>query len=567
MRFELHHFKTKVAQRIVLLFFLCALLPASTLAVIAYGQVRAELQEQRSDRLKTGLSAAVQGLAERLQAVRAEQDMLAQRLLDGPTGIAAEDLRRVTDVSLVTGSETRRITGTLSSVPSISDELLAALQPGEAVLMIPPTSRQDRVDILMAVPLDPSDVSLGTMWVRAAPDSLFSTAQVFATGLGSLELEEQSAIGFCILDPALAPLMCAGALEPWLNGDLPVADQIAADSTTGPLRWTQAGTAFSGRYRRAFLRQQFRSDWWTLVVAESDPFALAPLAEFRGKFFKGIGLTLLFVLLLAASEVGRSLEPLAQLKKATMSIAAKDFDARVRIDSGDEFEDLASSFNDMAERVGGLVDELETLSWSTITTLARTIDAKSPWTAGHSERVARMSLSIAQVLGLDQLDLDTIHRGGLLHDIGKIGVPVHILDKPTPLDDDETKIMQNHVILGARILEPLTALSAVMPIVLQHHERVDGSGYPKGLTGEQIHPLARIVAVADAFDAIQSDRPYRAGRNSDQTVQIIVQDSGSDFDPEIVEAFLEVMALGNKPPTGWELQQLRVDVRSVESGG
>lgn len=567
MKFQFHSFKTKVAQRIVLLFLLCALLPASALAVISYRQVQAELEEQRSNRLKTGIRGAVQGLLERIQSIRAEQGLLAQRLLDGPSAVAADDLRRVTDVSLVTGSETRRIVGTLASVPSVPDEVLAALQPGEAVLVIPPRSRPDRVDILMAVPLDPRDASRGTLWVRAAPDSLFSTAQVFATGLGSLGLEEQDAIGFCILDPALVPLMCAGALRPWLTGDLPVADQIAADSTTGPLRWTQAGRAFTGRYRRAFLRQQFRSDWWTLIVAESDQLALAPLAEFRVTFFKVIVLTLLFVLLLAAVQVSRSLEPLAELKKGTMSIAAKDFTARVRIRSGDEFEDLANSFNEMAERVGGLVDELETLSWSTITTLARTIDAKSPWTAGHSERVARMSLSIAQILGLDQEDLDTIHRGGLLHDIGKIGVPVHILDKPGKLDDDEAKIMQDHVIVGARILEPLTALSAVMPIVLQHHERVDGSGYPKGLTGEQMHPLARIVAVADAFDAIQSDRPYRSGRSSDQTVQIIVQDSGTDFDPEIVDAFLEVIALGNKPPTGWERQPLRADLQSVESGG
>ncbi|MCH7564351.1 MAG: HD-GYP domain-containing protein [Gemmatimonadetes bacterium] len=567
MKIEVKSFKTKVARRIVFLFLLCALLPASTLGALGYWQVRTELQTQRSNRLNAGLSGAVQGLIERIQSIQAEQSLLAQRMLLGASGVAADDLHRVTDVSLVIGSDTRRIIGTLASLPSVSDEVLASLQPGEAVLMTPPGSGPDHFDILMAAPLDRDDASRGTMWVRADPDSLFSSAQVFATGLGALELDEQSDIGFCIFDPTLAPLMCAGALRPWLTGDLPVADQMAADSLKGPLQWTQDGTAFTGRFRRAFLRTQFRSESWTLVLAESDLWALAPLAEFRVNFFKVIAITLLLVLGLASLQVSRSLEPLAKLKKGTMSIAAKDFTARVRIHSGDEFEDLADSFNNMAERVGGLVDELETLSWSTITTLARTIDAKSPWTAGHSERVARMSLSIAQILGLDQEDLDTIHRGGLLHDIGKIGVPVHILDKPGKLNEEEAKIMQDHVIVGARILEPLTALSAVMPIVLQHHERVDGSGYPKGLTGEQMHPLARIVAVADAYDAIQSDRPYRSGRSSEQTAQIIVQDSGTDFDPEIVEAFLEVMALGDKPPSGWERQPLRAEVQSVESGG
>ncbi len=147
MKFELHHFKTKVAQRMVVLFFLCALLPASALGVIGYVLVRAELQEQRSDRIKAGLSGAVQGLIERMQSVRAEQGMLAQKLLLGPSGVTADDLRRVTDVSLVSGSETRRIIGTLASVPSVSDEVLASLQHGEAILMTPPRSRPDQFDI------------------------------------------------------------------------------------------------------------------------------------------------------------------------------------------------------------------------------------------------------------------------------------------------------------------------------------------------------------------------------------------------------------------------------------
>ncbi len=565
MKLELHHFKTKVAQRIVALFFLCALLPASTLAVIAYVQVRSELQSQRDSRLRQGISAATQGLVERLQSIQAEMDLLAQSVLDGGSTLDADDLRRVTDLSLVTAGEAERLVGRLAQLPAVSADTVEAMSSGEAILRTVPAAGGRQADILMAVPLDRGDAARGLLWARAADDSLFSTARVYATDLGLLAVDEQDEVGFCVLDPELRPLTCVGALRPWLGGDLPVP--LPADSALGPLGWSQGGVGFSGRYRRAFLRGQFHSDSWTLVVAESDRSALAPLADFRRTFFQGILLTLMVVLLLSVVQVRRSMEPLAKLKQATVSIAAKDFEARVRIASGDELEDLANSFNDMAEQVGGLVEELEALSWGTITTLARTIDAKSPWTAGHSERVARMSLSIAQVMGLSQKELDTIHRGGLLHDIGKIGVPVYILDKPGKLSDEEFQIMKDHVTVGARILEPLAALSDVIPIVLYHHEKYDGSGYPKGLKGTEIHPLARITAIADAFDAIQSDRPYRAGRSGDKSAQVIAEASGTEFDAEMVEAFLKVMALRDQAPAGWERQPLRELAMRTGEGG
>ena len=167
MKIEVHSFKTKVAQRIVFLFLLCALLPASTLGALGYWQVRSELQAQRSDRLDARLSGAVQGLIERIQSIQAEQGLLAQRILLDASGVAADDLHRVTDITLVIGADTSRIIGTLASLPSASDEVLASLQTGEAVLTTLPRSRPDHLDILMAVPLDPGDASRGTMWVRA----------------------------------------------------------------------------------------------------------------------------------------------------------------------------------------------------------------------------------------------------------------------------------------------------------------------------------------------------------------------------------------------------------------
>jgi putative nucleotidyltransferase with HDIG domain len=281
---------------------------------------------------------------------------------------------------------------------------------------------------------------------------------------------------------------------------------------------------------------------WTIILGSDERSTLLSLADFRRTLIGFIVLVFALVGLFSAIGIRQSMEPLARLREGTRRLAAKDFDARVIINSGDEFEELAGSFNDMAEQVGTLVRELKDLSWSTITTLARTIDAKSPWTAGHSERVSQMSVAIARVMGLPEADLERLYRGGLLHDIGKIGVPAAILDSTGRLTEEEMAVMRSHVTIGARILEPLTALEDVLGIVLYHHERWDGKGYEAGLANTEIPRLARIVCVADAYDAMRSDRPYRVGRGPDETLEEIALCSGSQFDPEAVKAFVEYMA-------------------------
>jgi len=188
-----------------------------------------------------------------------------------------------------------------------------------------------------------------------------------------------------------------------------------------------------------------------------------------------------------------------------------------------------------------LIEELNQLNWGTLTALARTIDAKSPWTAGHSERVTKLAVKIGEVLGLSPKELDVLRRGGLLHDTGKIGTPPDILDKPDKLTDEEVRLMHEHVRIGARILEPVSACADVIPIVLQHHECFDGSGYPHGLSGEAINLGARIFAVADYFDALTSDRPYRPGMDQKDVIESIKKEAGRQFDPKVVQAFLKIM--------------------------
>lgn len=184
-----------------------------------------------------------------------------------------------------------------------------------------------------------------------------------------------------------------------------------------------------------------------------------------------------------------------------------------------------------------LMTNLENLATGTIEALARTVDAKSRWTSGHSERVAELSARIAHTMGFSDTEVAVIKRAGLMHDIGKIGISLTILDKPGRLNDSEYREVKNHPSIGAKILEPIDAFQDILTIVEQHHEKVDGSGYPAGLQGEEIDIKARILAVADVWDALVSDRPYRDGWVHDRAKKLISEGSGSHFDSQVVKAF------------------------------
>jgi len=210
-------------------------------------------------------------------------------------------------------------------------------------------------------------------------------------------------------------------------------------------------------------------------------------------------------------------------------------------------DDLAQA-RQLSDQVGvalsntRLIEELSDFNWSTLKALARAIDAKSPWTAGHSERVTKYALEIGKKMGLSKEDMDILQRGGLLHDIGKLGIPNEILDKPGKLTEEERQIIQKHPRLGARILEPISAYTDTLLIVLQHHENYDGTGYPDGLAGEEISEHSRIYAVADRYEALTADRPYRKALHPGEAAKFIQKNAGTQFDPAVVDAFLGLLA-------------------------
>ncbi|HEX5444466.1 MAG TPA: HD domain-containing phosphohydrolase [Pirellulales bacterium] len=183
--------------------------------------------------------------------------------------------------------------------------------------------------------------------------------------------------------------------------------------------------------------------------------------------------------------------------------------------------------------------------------MSSAIDAKDPYTRGHSDRVARIAVRLAKELNCDAETVKTIYFSGLLHDIGKIGINDEVLRKPGKLTDEEFEHIKQHVLIGYRILADLRKLSHMLPVVLHHHESWDGKGYPHGLAAEGIPYLARIVAVADAYDAMASDRPYRAGMEDEKLDEIIRKGAGQQWDPQVVEAFFRA----------------RDDIRAISSRG
>ena len=194
--------------------------------------------------------------------------------------------------------------------------------------------------------------------------------------------------------------------------------------------------------------------------------------------------------------------------------------------------------------LNGAFEKLKTTLDGTVNALAATVELRDPYTAGHQRRVAEIARGIAVEIGCSEDEIDGIHVAALLHDIGKIAIPVEVLSKPSPLSDTEYRIIQAHVSVGYDIVAPVTFPWPVADMVLQHHERMDGAGYPAGLQGEDIHIGGRILALADTVEAMSSHRPYRAALGIEKALDFIREGRGTLFDARLVEACLALFEQG-----------------------
>jgi putative nucleotidyltransferase with HDIG domain len=184
-----------------------------------------------------------------------------------------------------------------------------------------------------------------------------------------------------------------------------------------------------------------------------------------------------------------------------------------------------------------LYEDREKAFRANLEAFAKFVDARDKYTAGHSERVTAYTLVLAQTLGLPAEQLEVVRRAGMLHDVGKIGVPDAILLKPGPLDPAERVVMESHVTIGFNLLQGLEGLRESLPSVRGHHERYDGRGYPDKLAGTDIHQHARLMGVADSYDAMTSARPYRNALPVEEAAKRVRKDRGAQFDPEAVDIF------------------------------
>jgi putative nucleotidyltransferase with HDIG domain len=247
----------------------------------------------------------------------------------------------------------------------------------------------------------------------------------------------------------------------------------------------------------------------------------------------------------------RVTSPLEVLAKASHAIARGDFSQRVHLKTRTEIGELATTFNTMSEELEQFVEDLKraaeenkALFMGSIQMLAGAVDEKDPYTRGHSDRVTKYSLMIAREMGLDPGFLEILRVSAQLHDVGKIGIEDRILKKPGALTPEEFEIMKTHTTKGANILRPVTQLREMLPGIELHHEALNGRGYPYGLKGDDIPLMPRVIAVADTFDALTTNRPYQKAHDPIEALRIIQSLSGQRLDPKAVAALIAVYQRG-----------------------
>jgi len=247
----------------------------------------------------------------------------------------------------------------------------------------------------------------------------------------------------------------------------------------------------------------------------------------------------------------RITHPLKVLTESSRAIARGDFSQRVQLESRTEIGELASTFNIMSEELEQFVLDLKKaakqnreLFMGSIQMLAGAVDEKDPYTRGHSDRVTRYSMMIAKELGLSEEAIEVVRVSAQLHDVGKIGIEDRILKKPGALTTEEFAIMKTHTTKGANILRPVAQLKEMIPGIELHHESLDGRGYPHGLKSDEIPLLPRIIAVADTFDALTTNRPYQQAHDPQDALRIIHTLSGKRLDPAAVAALVAIYQRG-----------------------
>jgi len=248
--------------------------------------------------------------------------------------------------------------------------------------------------------------------------------------------------------------------------------------------------------------------------------------------------------------------PIRKISTVTSDISHGNFSARIGDLCCPELQHLGTSVDRMAENIEQLISEQETAYLQSLKSLMKALEAKDPYTAQHSARVAKFSVLLGKQIGLPPKELKLLEKGALMHDLGKIGVPDNVLNKPSALDDAEFQQVKSHPVTTAKIMKPLSRFKEFAQIAAWHHERWDGKGYPDGLQGEEIPILARIVCIADTWDAMTGDRIYRKGMSQEKAISIMENEKDSgQWDPYLLQEFISLIKETNQPSIEMETRQ------------
>jgi HD-GYP domain-containing protein (c-di-GMP phosphodiesterase class II) len=291
---------------------------------------------------------------------------------------------------------------------------------------------------------------------------------------------------------------------------------------------------------------------WGVIVQKPERLAYASVSKMVRATITWISIALAVAILAAILFASGIAGPVRALAQRTREIANGNYHQRVELTTRNEIGELAENFNSMSEAIETAIERLRKaaqenhlLFINSVRMLAAAIDAKDPYTRGHSERVARYSVAIGKNLALGEQEMRNLRISALLHDVGKIGIDDRILRKPGALSEDEFEVMKGHPAKGAAIMSGVAQLIDIIPGMKYHHEKWSGGGYPESLTAEEIPMQARIVAIADTFDAMTTNRPYQKAMEVGYVVEKIRSFAGTRFDPRVVEAFANAVQRGD----------------------
>ncbi|MER3431377.1 MAG: hypothetical protein C4324_10110 [Blastocatellia bacterium] len=366
--------------------------------------------------------------------------------------------------------------------------------------------------------------------------------QLWQAGLPIIFVVDQNGTAFFHPDPTLVdakkPLTSLKIVEEWRQANSQIQSGLV------PFLADYKGTQHQmiGAYSTARLGGNMNLG---VIAMQDEAKALASVGEMRWQTWI-ISLAFAMLALIVGIISARILtRPIYSLTEAAEKIAGGDLTSRVATSNVAEIGNLGGSFNQMADKLQNYIEQLASaarenreLFVGTVKALAAAIDGKDKYTRGHSERVARISVAIGRQLGLSEDELEKLRISALLHDIGKIAIDDKILKKPAALTDEEYAIMKTHPQKGYKIMSQIPAMKDFLPGMYMHHEMVNGEGYPQGLKGDEIPLQAKIVSVADTFDAMTIDRPYSKGMLLDEAIERIRSFVGRRYDAEVVEALV-----------------------------